>query len=1255
VLGIILLNQDITDFKQAEEDLKYNQANLELKVAERTAQLKQENLQRAQVEQALRESEIKYRNIVDYSTSIVLEWDTQGNVVFLNQYGLEFFGFEPEEILGHKVVGTIVEPVDSRGYDLQGKMLVIQEHPEDFYSSENENVKKNGEKMWIAWTNKGIYDEDGKLFKTLSVGIDRTRQRKVEEQLIKSTEINRLAQEISQAGTWEWDLVRNTLDWSPEFRKVFRLKKNIAPSLESWTQVVYPADREFFTERIQAAIDSRTDLSIEYRIVLPNKGVRWIRMTGKTFLENDQPMRMLGLCLDVTTQKQAEHALLKSRDQLEDLVGQRTKELVTANQRLEQDVTERKQAEQELAVSEARYKSLVDTQSEVIARSNPDGRLIFVNDAYCQAFGRKREELIGNDFIPTVLPDDQPVAASMLEELRLPPHRKPSLTRHITTIGIRWFEWENAAILDEKGNIIELQGTGRDVTERKRAEEALLLSEQSSRQTAERLQMVNQIGEKINSGLGFDQLMQTIFEQCQQIGETDTFYVATYDDVTDMISFPFFYKDGEQRQIAPRNLKENSCLAGYIIQTRKTVYLPDESILPEGVVAVRTPGIYTQSFVGVPLILTERVVGVLSMQSNSLNAYTPEQIHTLELLATQLAIAIQNSQLYEQARVEQNLATELAEQLRIVNQISLKITSGLGFEQLMQTIYEQCLQIGFANTFYVGLYDHTTDILKLPVYFADGEAVYRPPVHLKENPGIASHVIERHQTIYVPDIHNMPAGMTPHTISPTPTKTRTYLGLPLILNGRVVGVLSMQSTSPDAYSPGQIKTLELLATQVAIAIQNSQLFEQVENEKNLVTAVIENLPGAVGLIDQHGNLKRWNKKAEEITGYATQDIEALDYLSLFPEEELARLPDLISEVFSSGRNSTDLQVISNDGRKIPFYVTATRVHIGTEDLLLFIAMDITERKLMEQDIIQNEAIFSSFMENSPVYVFFKDKDIRALRLSSNFDQLLGIPVHQALGKTMDELFPSELARNMVADDLRILHEGQKVDVVEELNGRIYETTKFPIFKDGKPVMLAGFTIDVTERKQAERRLLEVMAAIESASDAIGISDAQGGHFFQNKALSDLLGYKTAEELQAAGGGPAAVKDQSIAKKMFDSIMDGDPWAGELEMVTKDGRVFPAYERANAIKDDAGNIIGLIGIITDITERKKTEQALLESEALNQAVITNSPSVSPCATARVSCCLPTKPGRTSGGSRMKNSRDCFRRSSLNCSSMRGMRI
>jgi PAS domain S-box-containing protein len=134
---------------------------------------------------------------------------------------------------------------------------------------------------------------------------------------------------------------------------------------------------------------------------------------------------------------------------------------------------ERKRVQAALGASEARFKSLVETQSDLIARSDLDGRLTFVNDAYCKTYGKSREELLGKIFTSTVSPEDVPTATEMIKAIQSPPHHMQTETRHPTPAGIRWFSWDNAAVTDESGKVQELQGIGRDITERKQAEEEI--------------------------------------------------------------------------------------------------------------------------------------------------------------------------------------------------------------------------------------------------------------------------------------------------------------------------------------------------------------------------------------------------------------------------------------------------------------------------------------------------------------------------------------------------------------------------------------------------------------------------------------------------------------------------------------------------------------------------------------------------------------------------------------------------------------
>jgi diguanylate cyclase (GGDEF)-like protein/PAS domain S-box-containing protein len=152
---------------------------------------------------------------------------------------------------------------------------------------------------------------------------------------------------------------------------------------------------------------------------------------------------------------------------------------------------------------------------------------------------------------------------------------------------------------------------------------------------------------------------------------------------------------------------------------------------------------------------------------------------------------------------------------------------------------------------------------------------------------------------------------------------------------------------------------------------------------------------------------------------------------------------------------------------------------------------------------------------------------------------------------------------------------------------------------GEKAILAYFR-DTTERKQAEAETKRIKAAVDATGDAIGMSTPDGQHFYQNEAFDRLFGY-TQEEVSCLH--PIKLYgNEDGGKKVFETIMAGKPWQGEIEMVAKNGRRFPVSLRADAIKDESGKIIGLIGIHADITERKQAEEALREDAERLRTVI-----------------------------------------------------
>jgi PAS domain S-box-containing protein len=137
--------------------------------------------ERKRTEAARRESERKYRELVQLANSIILRWTPDGRILFLNEFGQRFFGYTEAEICGRHVIGTLVPETESNGRNLSPLMEEICANPTAFEQSVNENMRRNGERVWIAWTNKAVPAKQGQVAEILSIGTDITARRRAEE------------------------------------------------------------------------------------------------------------------------------------------------------------------------------------------------------------------------------------------------------------------------------------------------------------------------------------------------------------------------------------------------------------------------------------------------------------------------------------------------------------------------------------------------------------------------------------------------------------------------------------------------------------------------------------------------------------------------------------------------------------------------------------------------------------------------------------------------------------------------------------------------------------------------------------------------------------------------------------------------------------------------------------------------------------------------------------------------------------------
>lgn len=187
---IVALIFNLVRRRRAEEKLKKYGEHLEELVKERTDKLEQTNKdllleieERTKTEKALMKSETMYRDLVESANSAILRLTSQGIITFSNTFALQFFGFNREELIGRNIIGTIVPEVETSGRALSLLASDILKNPAMYERNVNENIKKNGERVWVAWTNKPLMDDRGQLTEILSIGNDITKLIEMENDL----------------------------------------------------------------------------------------------------------------------------------------------------------------------------------------------------------------------------------------------------------------------------------------------------------------------------------------------------------------------------------------------------------------------------------------------------------------------------------------------------------------------------------------------------------------------------------------------------------------------------------------------------------------------------------------------------------------------------------------------------------------------------------------------------------------------------------------------------------------------------------------------------------------------------------------------------------------------------------------------------------------------------------------------------------------------------------------------------------------
>ncbi|MBE3064390.1 MAG: PAS domain S-box protein, partial [Spirochaetes bacterium] len=279
---------------------------LRREVAARTAQLR-ETLE------ARRKSEVKYRELVENANSIILRMDRSGTVSFLNEYGQRFFGYAEQEIVGRSVRETIMPEVEGTGRSLARLIEELASSPETHQSNVQENMRSNGERVWIHWTNRAVRDKAGEVQQIFCVGADVTELHHAEDALRESEARFRLLAENANDVIWTMDQAGRFTYVSPSVKKLrgYEPSEVLAQSMEDAVTphslaVVREALKDF-DSLLAAGVRSFDVAPIEVEQTRRDGSTVWTEVSVTPLLDEAGRLRsLLGVSRDISERKQRE-------------------------------------------------------------------------------------------------------------------------------------------------------------------------------------------------------------------------------------------------------------------------------------------------------------------------------------------------------------------------------------------------------------------------------------------------------------------------------------------------------------------------------------------------------------------------------------------------------------------------------------------------------------------------------------------------------------------------------------------------------------------------------------------------------------------------------------------------------------------------------------------------------------------------------------------------------------------------------------
>lgn len=535
---------------------------------------------------------------------------------------------------------------------------------------------------------------------------------------------------------------------------------------------------------------------------------------------------------------------------------------------------DRKRAEETLRLGEARYRAIVEDQTEMICRWLPDGRLTFVNEAYCRYYGKSRSELVHSTFMPEMTEQDRERLMKLIANANRDHPLVPyELRVQIPSGETHWVQWVDRALFNEDGQFIEFQSVGQDITERKQREFEL--------------ETISTVSASLRIASSPAEMLPIILDQLIDLLRIDGAAFAMYDSTHKEIRFEL--GRGVWENIHGESLEFGAGISGWVMQTGK-IYSSNDIQHDQRMMLTNHLGDLTAG-VCVPLISHKQTLGIL--WAGKRGWINDHEAHLLMAIADIAANAIYRAKLFEQ--------TELRlQRLTALRAIDMTISASLDVRVTLDILLNQITtQLGM----------HAADVLLLnsntqQLEYASGRG-FRSTVYqntrLRMGQGYAGQAALSRQIVYLNDFATLNDSFAQDQ-SVANEGFVSYAAVPLVAKGQVKGVLELFQRTRLNFDTEWTDFLQSLGASAAIAVDNAEMLHQLQQSNDELSlaydATIEGWSRALELRDQEteGHTQRVTEltlKLASFMGFGTEDLVHVRRGALLHDIGKMAIPDSI--------------------------------------------------------------------------------------------------------------------------------------------------------------------------------------------------------------------------------------------------------------------------------------------------------------------------------------------------------------------------